>query len=67
MLSFWFELLSRLMKIDLLRAKRQGLSSITKSNGFHTQYPCIKSRGDVEVFDGQHQMIKAVNFHEMVI
>ena len=52
-----------LMQVNFLRAKRQCLSTTTESNDVHAQDFRIKGRGGIDVLDGEHQVIKAINFH----
>jgi hypothetical protein len=52
------------MKVDLLLAKRQGLSAVAKVDNLHSHDLCIELTGLIEVGVGQDQVIKSVDLHD---
>ncbi len=61
--AFGSNSLSVLMQVNFLRTKRQCFSTATKCNDVHAQDSRIERRGGFDVFDGEYQVVKAVNFH----
>jgi hypothetical protein len=52
------------MKVDFLIAKDNGLAPALKNNRLHSQNLCIKVAADVDILNGQNQMIDTRYFHE---
>ena len=64
-LSCGREFLSMRMQVDLLFAKGERPSSVAKSNDCHAQDSRIELGRGINIVDGQNQVIKAVNSHEV--
>lgn len=65
--SLGFKFVPRLMQVDFLLAESERLAVSLKRDDLHAQHGLVEGAGAIDIRNGEHEMVKTIDFHGVVI